>query len=69
MHNDHAQAIVHRDIKSAKILLDSDFQAKIVQFGLARMLVKSGESEFLSAIGGKQLATLGPRCESYLYNL
>ncbi|KAM3192148.1 hypothetical protein ACQJBY_069404 [Aegilops geniculata] len=52
MHHDSAQSIVHRDVKTSNILLDPEFHAKIADFGLARMLVKSGELESVSAIGG-----------------
>jgi serine/threonine protein kinase len=33
----HSQGVVHRDIKSDNILLDSNKNAKIVDFGVARI--------------------------------
>ncbi|XP_024180096.1 receptor-like protein kinase HSL1 [Rosa chinensis] len=52
MHHDCVQPVVHRDVKSSNILLDSDFNAKIADFGLAKMLVKQGDLATMSAVAG-----------------
>ncbi|XP_062148733.1 receptor-like protein kinase HSL1 [Alnus glutinosa] len=50
MHHDCSPPIVHRDVKSSNILLDSEFNAKIADFGLA--LIKQGESATMSDVAG-----------------
>ncbi|KAJ3692066.1 hypothetical protein LUZ60_012416 [Juncus effusus] len=61
MHHGYSQPIMHRDIKSSNILLDSEFRAKIADFGLARELDKFGELESVSRIQGS-FGYIAPEC-------
>ena len=52
MHEYCSAPIIHRDVKSSNILLDAEFNAKIADFGLAKMLVKQGEADTMSVVAG-----------------
>ncbi|GJU65864.1 receptor-like protein kinase HSL1 [Tanacetum coccineum] len=52
MHHDCTPGVVHRDVKTSNILLDSEFNAKIADFGLARILVKESELNTMSTVAG-----------------
>nr|CAD1840890.1 unnamed protein product [Ananas comosus var. bracteatus] len=50
LHHDCHPPIIHRDIKSNNILLDANMEARIADFGLARMVAHKNET--LSVVAG-----------------
>ncbi|KAL5986736.1 hypothetical protein ACLOJK_015069 [Asimina triloba] len=50
LHKDYVPHVLHRNIKSRNILLDVDFQPKLTDFGLDRIV---GESAFLSSMASE----------------
>ncbi|KAM1725880.1 hypothetical protein ACFX12_016722 [Malus domestica] len=65
IHHDCSPLIVHRDVKSNNIFLDSNFEAHVADFGLAKFLQDSGTSECMSAIAG----SYGYIAPKYAYTL
>ncbi|XP_072951169.1 uncharacterized protein [Typha angustifolia] len=65
LHHDCSPLILHRDVKSNNILLDSSFEAHVADFGLAKFLRDSGTSECMSAIAG----SYGYIAPEYAYTL
>ncbi|GAQ86782.1 proline-rich extensin-like receptor kinase (PERK) family [Klebsormidium nitens] len=51
LHEDCNPRILHRDIKPSNILLDSDFEAKVADFGLAK-LTTDGDTHLTASIAG-----------------
>ncbi|KAL2522135.1 putative L-type lectin-domain containing receptor kinase S.5 [Forsythia ovata] len=62
LHNEYEQRVVHRDIKASNIMLDSNFDPRLGDFGLARAL-DNGKTSYAEAEG--VLGTMGyiaPEC-------
>ncbi|KAJ7544587.1 hypothetical protein O6H91_09G088500 [Diphasiastrum complanatum] len=64
LHHDCHPAILHRDIKSNNILLNSDFEAKLADFGLAK-LIQCGRPNSVTAVAG----SYGYIAPEYTYTL
>lgn len=65
LHHDCSPLIIHRDVKSNNILLDSDYEAHVADFGLAKFLENAGASECMSSIAG----SYGYIAPEYAYTL
>ena len=60
LHEEWEQCVVHRDIKSSNVMLDSDFNAKLGDFGLAR-LVDHGKGSQTTVLAGT-MGYMDPEC-------
>ncbi|XP_050211985.1 L-type lectin-domain containing receptor kinase IX.1-like [Mercurialis annua] len=60
LHEEWEQCVVHRDIKSSNIMLDSNFSAKLGDFGLAR-LVDHGKGSQTTVLAGT-MGYMAPEC-------
>nr|DAD27491.1 TPA_asm: hypothetical protein HUJ06_028959 [Nelumbo nucifera] len=60
MHEEWEQCVVHRDIKSSNVMLDSNFNAKLGDFGLAR-LVDHGQGSQTTVLAGT-MGYMAPEC-------
>ncbi|KAI9076745.1 hypothetical protein K1719_041288 [Acacia pycnantha] len=60
LHGEWEQCVVHRDIKSSNIMLDSNFNAKLGDFGLAR-LVDHTKGAQTTALAGT-MGYMAPEC-------
>uniref|UniRef100_A0A0C9QPB6 non-specific serine/threonine protein kinase n=1 Tax=Wollemia nobilis TaxID=56998 RepID=A0A0C9QPB6_9CONI len=67
LHHDCVPPIIHRDVKSNNILLDADFNAKVADFGLAKIIIQSCERgvDSMSAVAG----SYGYIAPEYAYTL
>ena len=60
LHNEYDQTVVHRDLKASNIRLDSEFNARSGDFGLARALEKEKTAE-LEGVPGTT-SYIAPEC-------
>ena len=56
----HANLIVHRDLKPSNVLVRNDGQAKLVDFGIAKLLERDGPAESSLTVEGGRAMT--PEC-------
>lgn len=68
LHHDCLPLIIHRDVKSNNILLDSRFEAQLADFGLSKFLINNCKSECMPAIAGSYGYIALGMCHFLLYS-
>ncbi|PIA46523.1 hypothetical protein AQUCO_01500220v1 [Aquilegia coerulea] len=63
LHHDLSPSIIHRDIKSTNILLNADYQPKVADFGVAKVLLAKGMDSSTTVVAG----TYGYLAPEYAY--
>ncbi|XP_015871704.2 probable L-type lectin-domain containing receptor kinase VI.1 [Ziziphus jujuba] len=52
LHEEYQQVVIHRDVKSSNVLIDSDMNARLSDFGLARLHDHHGEISHTTGVVG-----------------
>ncbi|XP_042487873.1 receptor protein-tyrosine kinase CEPR1-like [Macadamia integrifolia] len=60
LHHDLMPPIIHRDIKSTNILLSADYQAKVADFGIAKVLQARGSKDSTTTVIAGTYGYLAP---------
>ncbi|PIN21644.1 Serine/threonine protein kinase [Handroanthus impetiginosus] len=60
LHHDLLPTIIHRDIKSTNILLDDDYQPKVADFGIAKVLQARGSKDSSTTVIAGTYGYLAP---------
>ncbi|ERN13579.1 hypothetical protein AMTR_s00049p00021970 [Amborella trichopoda] len=64
LHTEYDQRVVHRDLKASTIMLDSEFNARLGDFGLARVLDHEKTSYVVENAVPSTLGYIAPECFS-----
>lgn len=58
VHHAHGKGVIHRDLKPSNVLVTEDNEAKVLDFGLARIVDPSNNASLTAAMSGNVIGTV-----------